>query len=491
MTTQENLSFFYDRLKEMHNLQCIGALLGWDQRVYMPPNAAQGRADQLEYISAQMHRRFTDPEFARVVDDLSDARDSLDADDQVNVREVKRVLDRQRKLPEEFVCEMAQAESMGYNTWVKARPQDDWKAVEPILGKLIDLNKRQADLIGYEEHPYDALLDIYEPGMKLAQVKPLLLGLAESLRELIPVIVGRLGDAGLPSGHYDVDKQERLCRRVAGDVGYDFESGRLDKTAHPFMTTIGSRDFRITTRFFEDNFLPALYGSLHETGHALYELGLPAEKAGTPLGDTVSLGIHESQSRFWENLVGRSREFSGYLSGVIEEFFPDESDADRLWSLANRVSPSLIRVEADEVTYNQHIVIRMLLEEALVTDRLSVADLPAAWNDLYEKYLGVRPSDFRYGVMQDVHWFSGSIGYFPTYALGNLYGAMMMQKAREDLPSMSAQIRAGEFAPLLGWLRENVHKHGMKYRAHELIERITGRELSDTPFVEYLRGKFA
>lgn len=490
MTTQEKLSFFYDRLKEIHNLQCIGSLLGWDQRVYMPPNAAQGRADQLEYISAQRHRRFTDPEFARVVDDLSDARDSLEADDQVNVREVKRVLDRQRKLPEEFVCEMAQAESIGYNTWVKARPLDDWKAVEPILGKLIDLNKRQADLIGYEDHPYDALLDIYEPGMKLAQVKPLLLGLAESLRELIPAIVGKLGDAGLPSGHYDVDKQERLCRRVAADVGYDFESGRLDKTAHPFMTTIGPRDFRITTRFFEDNFLPALYGSLHETGHALYELGLPPEKAGTPLGDTVSLGIHESQSRFWENLVGRSPEFSVYLRGVIEEFFPEEADADGLWRLANRVSPSLIRVEADEVTYNQHIVIRMLLEEALVTDRLSVADLPGAWNDLYEKYLGIRPSDFRHGVMQDVHWFSGSIGYFPTYALGNLYGAMMMEKAREDLPNMPNQIRSGEFAPLLGWLRENVHRHGMKYRAHELIEHITGRELSDKPFVEYLKKKF-
>ena len=282
-----------------------------------------------------------------------------------------------------------------------------------------------------------------------------------------------------------------MCERIAREIGFDFESGRLDKTAHPFMTSCGPRDFRITTRYFDDNFIPALYGSMHETGHALYEMGLPPDKAGTPLGEAVSLGIHESQSRMWENLVGRSREFTAYLSGILSEFFPGQPlSPEELWGKTNRVCPSLIRVEADEVTYNQHIVIRMLLEEALITNELKVADLPGAWNDLYEKYLGVRPPDFKDGVMQDVHWYTGSMGYFPTYSLGNLFGAMMMRKAREAMPDLSDQIGRGEFAGLLGWLLENVHQHGMRFRSAELVERIAGAKPSAEPFVEYVKEKF-
>ncbi len=493
MNTQENLRFYYDRMKEMYHLQCIEALLGWDQQVYMPPQAAQARAEQSEYISCLAHQKITDPEFGRAVDELYEAHESLSDVDQVNIRETKRVLDIARKLPEAFVAEMAKASALGYSTWAEARPKDDWKAVEPILEQIFDLSRRRADLVGYQDHPYDALLDIYEPGMTLAVVKPLLLDLANQLKEMIPTIADRFSAEDRLQGRFDKDHQQRFVTRIARDLGFDFQQGRLDTTAHPFMTSIGPNDFRITTRYHEDNLLSALYGTIHETGHALYEMGLPKEHAGTPRGESVSLGIHESQSRFWENLVGRSHEFCAYLIGALREFFPQQIGslgAEELWKRVNHVEPSLIRVEADEVTYNQHIVIRMLLEERLIIGDLKVSDLPGAWNDLYEEYLGIRPTDYRDGVMQDMHWYSGGVGYFPTYALGNLYGAMMMQKARADLPELPRRIGGGEFAPLLGWLRENVHRYGMTFRAADLIRHITGRELTDKAFVEYLRAKF-
>lgn len=494
MNTDENLKLFYERLKEMYNLQCIESLLGWDQQVYMPPQSAQARADQQEYISCLAHQRATDPQFCRAVDELSEIRDSLSDADRVNVREIKRNLDIERKLPEDFVAEFAQASSTGYSIWAQARPQNDWKAVEPVLERIFELSRRRADLVGYEEHPYDALLDIFEPGMKLSQVKPLLLDLAGRLKEMIPPIAEKFSVEGRLDGHFDEDCQRRLVSRVAADLGFDFQQGRLDTTAHPFMTCIGPHDFRITTRYNEANLLAGLYGTMHETGHALYEMGLPKEHAGTPRGAAVSLGIHESQSRFWENMVGHCREFCGHLIGVMREFFPEQTGAlspEELWKRANHVEPSLIRVEADQVTYNQHIVIRMLLEERLITGDLKVQDLPGAWDDLYEEYLGVRPCDYKDGVMQDIHWYSGGVGYFPTYALGNLYGAMMMGRAREALPDLPQQIERGEFGPLLGWLRENVHQHGMTLRANDLIRHITGRELTDGPFVEYLKAKFS
>lgn len=491
MSIEQDLKTYYAGLSEQYRIGCIGSLLGWDQQVYMPPKGAEGRASQIEFIARLSHQKRTDPEFARVVDDLYEARESLSDDDQVNIRETKRELDIQRKLPEDFVSEMAETESLSYSVWVKARPENDFKAVQPYLEKIVELSRRRCELVGYEEHPYDSLLDTYEPGSKLSIVKPLLLDLAEQLRVIIPPISDKFNGKHTPNGDYPADAQARLCCKVAEGLGFSFETGRIDKTAHPFMTSIGPKDFRITTRYDEKNYISALYGTIHETGHALYELGLPSQRAGTPLGEAVSLSIHESQSRFWENLVGRGREFCIYLNGVVKEFFPQENISPyELWQRANRVGPSLIRTEADEVTYAQHVVIRMLLEEALITGELSVADAPGAWNDLYEKYLGIRPTDFKNGVMQDVHWYSGSIGYFPTYALGNLYGAMMMEKAQTAIPDLAGKIERGELSELLGWLRENVHRHGMRYRGPELIKNITGRDLSAEAFVRYLKEKF-
>ncbi|MHB9037362.1 MAG: carboxypeptidase M32 [Armatimonadota bacterium] len=491
MSTQQELTLFYDTLSELYRIQCISALLGWDQRVYMPANGAKGRAEQLEYLARTLHKKMTDPGFGQTVDLLYEQIETLPDVDRVNVRETKRTLDIQRKLPEEFVSEMTRVSSLAYDTWVKARPADDFEAVKPLLEKIVELSRKKCDLIGYAEHPYDALLDEYDPGSTLSFVKPLLLNLAEQLRSVIPSISKKFQGQKRLHGRYELSVQDKLCRRLAETMGFDFKSGRFDTTPHPFMTTIGPCDLRITTRYDETDFVSSLYGTIHETGHALYEQGLPTEWAGTPMGSAVSLSIHESQSRIWENLVGRSKAFCIYLSGVVKGFFPNESlDPDELWDIVNRVQPSLIRTEADEVTYSQHVVIRMLLEERLITGDLSVADLPGAWNDLYEQYLGIRPTDFKNGVMQDVHWYSGGIGYFPTYALGNLYNAMMMETARIALPDLPNKIELGEFGDLLGWLRENVHKRGMQLRGRELIREITGHELSAEPFIDYVRNKF-
>jgi carboxypeptidase Taq len=493
MNLTDHKKKFYDQLSEIHVLHGVDALLGWDQQVYMPPKASDGRAAQIEYISLLAHRRFTEPEFMQCVDALAESLDQPSDDDRVNVREVKRALDRQRKLPDEFVAEKARASAVGYDTWVKARPSSDFEAVKPILTQIVDLARREADLIGYVEHPYDALLDAYEPYSKLSVVKPLLTGLAEKLRTMIPGIAGKYEHIDDPKGVYEESKQYAMGREIAADLGYDFQGGRLDKTAHPFMTTIGKNDVRITTRYYEDNFLPALYGVIHETGHALYELGLPADHLGTPCGEAVSMGVHESQSRLWENLIGRRRSFMVYLHRVFSKHFPDAAatmDEDRLWMHANKVKPDLIRVEADEVTYTQHIVVRMLLEEALVAGSLQVDELPGAWDDLYQKYLGLRSPTLKNGVMQDVHWFSGAIGYFPSYALGNLYNSMMMETAQNTIPDLDAQIAAGDFSQILGWLRTNVHEHGMRFTGPELIKRISGRDLESETFAQYVAEKF-
>ncbi|MCE5315661.1 MAG: carboxypeptidase M32 [Armatimonadota bacterium] len=491
MSTEQELKLFYDTLSELYRLECIAALLGWDQQVYMPANAAKGRAGQAEYIARLLHQKMTDPKFAQTVDHLYEQIDTLSDADRVNVREIKRMLDIQRKLPEDFVSEMTRVETMAYSEWVKARRANDFDAIKPLLKKLVELCRKKCDLIGYKEHPYDALLDLYDPGSTLSFVKPLLLNLAGQLRDIIPPISKNFEAQKPLCGRYDISVQDKLCRRVAQDMGFDFQSGRFDTTPHPFMTTIGPSDLRITTRYDESDFIFSLYSTIHETGHALYEQGLPTEWAGTPMGSAVSLSIHESQSRMWENLIGRSKAFCIYLSKVVKEFFPDESmDADKLWNVVNRVGPSLIRTEADEVTYSQHIVIRMLLEEQLITGELTVSDLPGAWNDMYENYLGIRPTDYKDGVMQDVHWYSGSIGYFPTYALGNLYNAMMMEAAKTDMPDMADKIERGEFGDMLDWLRGKVHKRGMQLRGRELIRDITGRDLSAQPFVDYLKRKF-
>jgi carboxypeptidase Taq len=484
---------FYDHLAELKHLGHIRALLGWDQQVYLPEKGASERAEQLEIISRLIHQRMTDSKFIGLVDSLAGDILSFGEEDQVNIRETKKQVDRERKLPESFVAEQTRVTAMCWSAWTKARPADDFKSVAPLLAQVFKLAQEETKLVGFEEHPYDALLDMYEPGAKLSQVKPLLMKLGDELSRIAPECAKKTAGIKEVVGDYDQAIQYKLAQRILKDIGYDFSAGRLDKTHHPFATTLGSHDIRVTTRYSREGYLSSVFTTLHEGGHALYEAGLQKKWSGTPMGRAVSLGIHESQSRLWENLIGRGRPFSKYFHKVLAEFFPEEAKCltpDDIWNQCNKVEPSLIRVEADEVTYSLHVLIRLLLEEGIVSGSLGVSDLPGAWRDLYKKYLGIEPKTDRDGVLQDVHWYGGSLGYFSTYALGNIFGAMMMEKIREEIPTLDNQIEQGQFAPLLHWLNINIHEHGMRYYSPALIKHATGRDVSVVPFVSYLKNKF-
>lgn len=484
----------YSHLRRIYTLGCIGALLDWDQKVTMPAEGGEDRAEQLELMSALSHESMTDPAFLELVDAQYEIRNTLAAEDLVNIRELKRILDRARRLPTDFVAHRSKVTTRAYQTWTEARPKDDWKSILPHLEEIVSLCRKEAEFLGYEEHPYDALLDGYEPGGKIALLKPLLLRLGKELSALIPSIKDKFQNVADINGDFPEEVQSKFNTRLAQVFGYDISRGRLDATHHPFQTTIGARDVRITTHFYRNDYLSSVYSTLHETGHALYEAGLLERHKGTPMGSAVSLGIHESQSRLWENLIGRSQQYCRFLHRTLKDYFPEEHrrlTPESLWRTVNKVNPSLIRIEADEVTYSLHVIIRLLLEEQLISGTLSVKDLPDAWNDSYEEYLGIRPTDYKNGVMQDVHWFSGSIGYFPTYALGNLYGAMMLKTAERDLPSLWQDVEQGNCLPLLHWLRSNVHELGMTYSGPELIKKITGQELNEAPFLNYIKQKFS
>ncbi len=487
------LNRFYLALREVFNWTCIYDTLDWDQKVMMPVEAADHRVEQLELLSSVIHGKTTDPKFLETVDGLYSNKGALNEKDLVNVRECKRQLDRARKLPVKFVAERTKAAATSFQVWTEARAKNDWQAVEPHLTKVVQLARKEADYLGYEQNPYDALLDGYEPGARLSVVKPLLSSLGQGLTELIPSISAKFKNTPSIEGDFPEETQHKLGSYLAKQFGYNFQRGRLDTTHHPFATTLGVRDVRITTHFYRNDFLSSVFSILHETGHALYELGLPEEHRGTPLGSAISLGIHESQSRLWENIIGRSRQYSHFLHRTLKDYFPEvpkRFTPETLWAGINIVTPSFIRIEADEVTYSLHVIVRMLLEEQLISGELAVADLPNAWNDLYKKYLGITPPDYNFGVMQDSHWYGGSIGYFPTYALGNLYGAMMIKVAERDIPTLWQQVEEGVFLPLLNWLNENVFRHGMTYTGPELIKKITGQELNERPFLEYVKAKF-
>lgn len=483
----------YPVLDEVYRLDCIQALLNWDQQVWMPQRSAPDRAEQIELINCLRHKRMTDPKFIELVNELNTELTSFETDDAVNLREVQRSITRSAKLSEDFVARKSRTVALAYSAWTQARAANDFKQMIPHLEELFTLAREEAERVGYEDKPYDALLDAFEPYATLKEVKPLLLGLADSLAKLIPDLTRKTANHAEVSGQYREDLQVQLCKKIAQDIGYRFEAGRLDKTHHPFMTNLGPNDLRITSRFEPTNYLSAIFTTLHEGGHALYEDGLEKTQKGRPCGQYVSLGIHESQSRLYENSIGRSKPFAVYLHRTLGEFFPDEqqrTSPQLIWESMNKVTPTLIRVEADEVTYSLHIVIRLLLEEALVHGELQIADLPGAWGDLYEKYLGIRPPNDQDGVLQDVHWFGGHIGYFSTYAIGNLFSAMMLEAIRKQIPDLDAKIEQGDFLPLLTWLRENIHHHGMRFRSLDLVRRATGVELSAEPFVRYLKDKF-
>lgn len=502
MTTTTVSSPSYEKLcnaaREAKTLGSIEQLLGWDQETMMPSGAAAHRAKQLALLAMLKHERFTSPEFgdliSRCEDDVDVTADTIEA---ANVRCWRRDYDRAAKLPASLVGEQAETASAAQHEWIEARKASDFNRFLPWLRKTVDLARRQAECYGWpsDGEPWDALAENYEPGCTAANVASVFTPLRGQLKGLLEDIMGSGADldARLDTTPLPQSAQMTFVRDVADQLGFDFERGRLDQSTHPFCGGSHCDDVRMTTRFHEAMLTDALSSTMHEAGHGLYEQGIPYEHFGTPCGESVSLGIHESQSRMWENQVGRSREFWTWCTPRLLSNFGDAFEGlsiDDAYACANRVSPGFIRVEADEATYNMHVMIRFEIERELMTGALDPADLPGVWNEKYRDYLGIDVPDDRRGCLQDVHWSMGAIGYFPTYTLGNLYCAQIFEQACRDLPDLQAGFADGRFAPLLDWLRERIHRHGRRYTAAELCERITGEPLSAEPLMRYLEGKF-
>jgi carboxypeptidase Taq len=481
-----------ERGREVHLLRSIGASLSWDLETYIPSKAVPYRAEQLSYLEAKAHLLFTEPSVGDWIKSAEDSSFEPSSEEAVNVREWRRSYDRATKIPVALVEEFEKTRTIARTAWVSARAESNFALFEPHLARLVELCRQKADLWGFKDSPYDALIDEYEPGITAAEIKPVLEDLRAALVDLLSQIRGDTVGASFLDGHYPIEAQKAFCREVAAAFGYDFEAGRIDTTAHPFSTTLGPFDQRITTRYSEKRFEVSLYGVMHETGHALYEQGLRPDRAGLPSGDSVSLGIHESQSRLWENHVGRSAQFWHRWHAAACKYLPDlarYSPAD-LAKGVQRVTPSFIRVEADEITYDLHILLRFELELALIEQRLKVKDLPTAWNSRFKELFGLTVGEDRFGVLQDIHWSLGSIGYFPTYTLGNLNAAQLMVAAEKQVPGLANQLADGNYAPLLRWLRENVHQYGRTYLPQELMQKVTGEPTQARHRVEYLRHKY-
>jgi carboxypeptidase Taq len=498
MTPQEAYDELIAQIKEMAVLATCEAVLYWDHQVYMPPGASEYRAKQTSMLAGMIHDRFVDPKIGELISAVEGSEVVKDANsmEAANIRELRRAYDKETKLPKKLVEELNETVMRAHNEWAAARKKNNFKQFQPWLEKIVDLSMQKADAYGYEGERYNALLDNYEPGATVDQIADVFKKLRVELVELL----GRIKDAPkkpdktIVERSYDVAKQAIFGEMVASMMGYDFENGRLDIATHPFTTGLGPGDTRITTRYNPERLNDALFGTIHEAGHALYDMGLPkGEHYGTPMGDAISLGIHESQSRMWENLVGRSKAFWVYFFPQLKGMFRDSLDGvslDDFYAAVNIVEPSYIRVEADEVTYNLHILLRFELERALMTGDLKPADVPGEWNKRFKEYLGIDVDTDANGCLQDVHWSSGLIGYFPTYSLGNIYASQFFAKAMKDMPDMYQRFERGDFLTLLGWLRENIHQHGQRYRANDLCKRITGEGLSHKPLMDYMKKKF-
>lgn len=490
----EQLNSFREALGQVIDLNAAISLLHWDMEVSMPPKGADARGQQLATLSALAHRQFTAPQFGDQLAQLSDA-DELTADEAKLVAETLYDYDRATRLPESFVKKFAEEQSKAYQAWTAAREKSDFKAFEPHLKIVIDLLREKADLMGYEGSPYNALLEDYERGMTAEQLQPIFKDLATKQSALVERIVNAPDqpDTAWTDREWDTQDQWDFTLQVLEDMGYDFEAGRQDKSVHPFTTNFDLYDVRVTTRVHPRELFSALTGSIHEGGHALYEQGFRAEDQRTTLAQSPSLGVHESQSRMWENMIGRSLPFWEHYAPAIQKQFPGQLDGitpEQFYRAINIVDPSFIRVEADECTYNLHIILRFEIEVALIEGTLQVADIPEVWNAKMKQYLGLDVTDDAMGCLQDIHWSHGSIGYFPTYALGNLYAAQLFAAIGEAIPDLWDPVGKGDFTLLLGWLRENVHQHGRRKTAVEIVRDATGREPASDAYLAYLEAKY-
>ncbi len=482
------------RAHEIAFLTSSAAALNWDLETYMPPKALPFRAEQLAYLGGKAHRMFTSKQVGQLIAAGENHGFAPDSDAAANVREWRWRYDRATKVPARLIEKLERTRAHAREAWKAAREQSRFRLFQPHLQKIVDLNRQLADCWGYPESPYDALVEGYERGVTASELRALFATLRPAIVALLPAAVER--SAAIPenflNGHYPVAAQQAFNRKVAAAFGFDFEAGRVDATTHPFCETLGPGDCRLTTRYDERNFAQSLYGVLHEAGHGLYEQGLLAEHYGTPLGSAVSLGIHESQSRLWENHVGRSPAFWEYWHPVACEHFPDlkKFSPAQISAGVNRVAPSFIRVEADQVTYDLHIALRFEIEVQLIEGRLKVADVPACWNAEFEKMFGLKVPKDADGCLQDIHWSIGALGYFPTYTLGNLNAAQLMRRAAQENPALDRELARGEYGNLLQWLRTKVHRPGSRLTPPELMKLATGEPTQSAYHLDYLRKKF-
>jgi carboxypeptidase Taq len=481
---------------ELLDLGRSAGLLGWDQETMMPSSGVAMRARQQATLSGLAHERLTRSRVGDLLDTLAEParQGTLSPADAALVRLVRRDYDHAIKLPNDLVRELARTTAEAVETWRHARAASRFADFAPTLEHIIALKRREADYLGYAEHPYDALLDHYEPGMTVRQLTPLLAGLrAATVALLGRIMAAPQVDNAILHREYDLDRQWAFGRWLLGAIGFDLERGRVDRSTHPFASGFGPGDVRLTTRMSATELNMGIFGNLHEGGHGLYEQGLDPELAGSSVGTYISLGVHESQSRLWENCVGRGLPFWRFAYPRLRATFPEhlaDVPVERFVAAINRVEPSLIRVEADEVTYNLHIILRYDLERQLIDGSLPVADLPGAWNDLTRESFGIAPPDDREGVLQDTHWALGYLGYFPTYTLGNLYGAQLWAAARRDLPDLDERLAGGDTGTLLGWLRARIHAQGSIYQPADLIERATGEPPRPDHLIAYLNDRF-
>ena len=492
----ENYNRLVARCNKIARLGQLAGLAGWDQQTYMPPGAAEARGEQLAVISELIHEMTVADETSQLISSAEAEIAGMDSDsDEVrSLRVVRRGHELATKIPGHLVAEASRHQSVAMPLWAQARAESDYSKFAPALEKSIELARQVAEHLGYKDHIYDALIDQYEIGATRADVAKMYADLTPHLVSLTAAIRdAKPNDDSVLMGNFPIDRQQSVTLDIVKSLGYDLNRGRQDIAAHPFCSGFSRDDVRITTRFNSEFLQQALYASLHEAGHAMYEQGIPASLNGLPISNAASLGIHESQSRLWENQVGRSRAFANWAFPTLQAAFPESlgnSNAEAYYKAVNVGRPSYIRVEADDVTYTLHVALRFELECALLSGELSVKDVPSAWNARMEKFLGITPPNDSLGVLQDVHWSIGLIGYFPTYSIGNIVSAQLWNAASREIPDLCRLVETGQFSPLLYWLNTNVHAHGCKFLPSEIVLKATGEPLNPAYYVNYLNTKY-
>jgi carboxypeptidase Taq len=478
----------------------IQHLLDWDQETYMPPAASGIRSEQLKILAGLIHKSRTSPAFAKALSKLIDLKSGkilvkdLTSPQKVAVQVWRRDYLKDTCLPASFVEEMAQLSSQAVVAWRAAKAQESFHTFAPYLDKIIYMNRKKADYLGYDNHPYDALMDLFEPGAKTAEISPLFTSLRKSITTLLTKIkAAKQIDDRFLFGKFEKNKQMEFGHMLMEAVGYDQTKGRLDISTHPFSCSIHPTDSRITSRIHPQSLMGHLSAVMHECGHSLYEMGLPEEHYGSPLGQAISLGMHESQSRWWETRIGQSKSFWEHFLPLLKKTFPKQLDNVKLeafYKAVNKVEPSFIRVEADEVTYSLHVILRFELEKALIEGSLSVREIPEAWNAQMQELLGITPSNYAEGCLQDIHWSMGALGYFPTYTLGNLYAAHLFAAFEKEHPDWEKRVAKGELLFIKEWLNHHVHHYGRQYNSKELLKHVTGKEFSTDAYSAYLNKKY-